>query len=116
MLERLKALCEMRNTNFAALEKRLGMGNATLKKANEKMQAVRLKALADYFGVSMEYLLTGSETPQNILDAQEHEILRLFRKLNDTGKIEALRAMENLLLAPVYTDKKGQSSSSEEVS
>lgn len=53
MNERIKMLCKEHGITFAALEKRLGMGNATLKKANEKIQAVRLKALADYFDVSM---------------------------------------------------------------
>lgn len=116
MVKRIKALCEERGTNFAALEKRLGMGNATLKKANEKMQAVRLKSLADYFGVSMEYLLTGSDKPQNVLSKQEHKLLQLFNNLNAQGQAEALRALGNLSLAPVYTDKRGQSLDSKEVS
>lgn len=105
MVERIRELCKQKGTSFAALEKRLGMGNATLKKANNKMQAVRLKALADYFGVSMEYLLTGAETPQDALTAQERELLHLFRYLNSTGQIEALKRITELTELDRYVQK-----------
>lgn len=61
MVERLKALCVLNNTNFKALEGDLGFANGSLKKSSGKIQADRLKALADYFNVSMEYLLTGKD-------------------------------------------------------
>lgn len=61
MVERLKALCAQRNTNFKRLERELGLGNATLVKASPTMGCGRLKLLADYFHVSMEYLMTGSD-------------------------------------------------------
>lgn len=103
MNERIKMLCKEHGITFAALEKRLGMGNATLKKANEKIQAVRLKALADYFDVSMEYLLTGAGTPQDGLSRQERELLHLFRSLTSDGKNEALKRISELTELPRYT-------------
>ena len=106
MNERIKELCKANGITFAALEKRLGMGNATLKKANEKMQAVRLKALADYFGVSMEYLLTGVKTPQDAISGEERELLHLYRKLNATGRSALLEHASDLSDLPKYTQEK----------
>lgn len=54
IVDRIRELCEKRGTNFSAVEKALGLANASLKKTNEKTQASRLKAIADYFGVSVE--------------------------------------------------------------
>lgn len=45
------------------MEKALHFGNGSLKKSDrETIGAIRVKALADYFNVSMEYLMTGVDT------------------------------------------------------
>ena len=57
---RLKELCKSRGTSIAALESRLGMGNGTIGKWAGKDAAPRIdtvKAIADYFGVSVDSLL-----------------------------------------------------------
>ena len=41
MVNRLRALCKERNTNFSAVEKKLGLGNASLKKTSEKKNSVK---------------------------------------------------------------------------
>ena len=62
MLERIKRLCLARNINFSRLEKELGFANGSIAKSKEdKISAARVKAIADYFGVSMEYILCGIE-------------------------------------------------------
>lgn len=61
MIERIRELCKKNGTSLAAVEKQLGFANGSLAKTDEKTQSVRIKALADYFGVSMEYLLTGKK-------------------------------------------------------
>ena len=66
MVERIRKLCSDRNTNFKQLEKILGMGNGTIAKSAPTMRCDRLKAIADYFNVSMEYLVTGEERPEDI--------------------------------------------------
>lgn len=66
MVERIRKLCEEKYTTFGALEKKLGFANGSLRKTDEKIQAVRLKTLADYFGVSMEYILIiNKKSPPN---------------------------------------------------
>ncbi len=62
MVERIRLLCEKNNTTLKQLERDLGMGNGTIAKSAPTMRSDRLKAIADYFGVSMEYLMTGSDS------------------------------------------------------
>ena len=105
MIERLRRLCADNGTTFSAVEKALGLGNASLKKAGESMQAWRLKKLADYFGVSMEYLLTGAETANNAFSAQERELLRLYRSLTPEGRTEALERVGEMTIMDKWTKK-----------
>lgn len=55
----IKKLCELHEITIQKLEKDLGLSNGSLMKSGV-MKSDRLKAIAKYFGVSMEYLL-GSE-------------------------------------------------------
>jgi transcriptional regulator with XRE-family HTH domain len=61
MLERIRELCKQKGISISALEKALGFANGSIAKSDEKIQSVRIKAIADYFGVSMEYILTGDK-------------------------------------------------------
>ncbi len=90
MVERIRKLCEEKYTTFGALEKKLGFANGSLRKTDEKIQAVRLKTLADYFGVSMEYILTGSNSTTDELTGEERELLRLFRSMPPESHAELL--------------------------
>ena len=88
MVERIKDLCASRGIRLANLEKTLGFANGSLAKSDEKIQSARLRSIAQYFGVSMEYLLIGSEagpaaTPAvdgMPLSADELRLVRGFRK------------------------------------
>ena len=63
MVDRIRALCAAHGTNLFQLEKTLGFANGSLAKSDEKIQSWRLKAIADYFHVTVDYLITG-ETPE----------------------------------------------------
>ena len=55
-------LCKERGISIASLEKECGLGNATVKgweTGNPRVDT--LKAVADYFGVSIDYLLRPGE-------------------------------------------------------
>ena len=88
MVERMWYLCRLKGTNFKKLEAELNLGNGSLAKASDKTQCGRLKIIADYFGVSMEYLMTGSDPdkatrpiyPDLSLDALE--LARAYMKLS----------------------------------
>lgn len=115
MVERIRKLCEGRYTTFGALEKKLGFANGSLRKTDEKIQAVRLKTLADYFGVSMEYILTGSKSTIDELSDRERELLSLFRSLTPTGKRAAINVLRGFQSLPEYVKEKNQSIQIEKV-
>ena len=59
--EIIRELCRKNNITIQHLEQTLGFSNASIAKANSNMKAEKLKAIADYFGVTMEYLMTGED-------------------------------------------------------
>ena len=59
MLERIRRLCKEKGISIAKLEKDLGFANGSIAKSDEKIQSIRLWQIADYFNVTMEYLLNG---------------------------------------------------------
>lgn len=62
MLEKILKLCKAKGISMTALEKELGFGRATISKwKNADPSAIKLKKVADYFGVSVDYLISGEE-------------------------------------------------------
>lgn len=60
--ERVETLRKQRNISQGNLEKKLGFSNGSISKwKSSSPTPERLKKLADYFNVSVEYLLTGKE-------------------------------------------------------
>lgn len=61
-VERVKQLCKDKGISLAKLERECGFSNGYISALREgKMPADRLQKVADYFGVSTRYLLTGEE-------------------------------------------------------
>ena len=65
MFERIKELCRLKGITIAKLERDLDMGNGSIKKGQEKLSITRAKAIADYFDVSIDYLVTGTDSDNN---------------------------------------------------
>jgi len=62
LLENVRTLCEKHGTNFHQLEKAVGFGNGTVSKwAVQTPSVERVKAVADYFGVTVDDLLKEDE-------------------------------------------------------
>ncbi|EJW19195.1 helix-turn-helix transcriptional regulator [Paenibacillus alvei] len=58
MLEVIQNLCKDRDISIFKLEKELGFGNGTIYKWEKSSPAVdKLKKVADYFGVTVDYIL-----------------------------------------------------------
>ena len=62
LMDRIRALCAERGTTLKGLERDLGFGNGTLAKA-DSIKANRIKVIADYFGVTTDYLLGREPLP-----------------------------------------------------
>ena len=62
LFERIEELRKSRGISQGKLEKELGFSNGSISKwKSSTPNPERLKKLADYFGVSVEYLMTGEE-------------------------------------------------------
>lgn len=88
VLDIIKQLCKERNISMAQLEQALDYGNGSIAKSKGNMSADRLFKIAQYFNVSMEYLMTG-KTIQEADDEiaiirQQQSILLEISKVNET--------------------------------
>lgn len=60
--DRIKALAKKRGISLPVLEAELGFGNSTIVKWDKSIpNAEKLNSVAKYFGVSMDYLLNGTD-------------------------------------------------------
>ena len=87
--EIIRALCAQKGISIAKLEKDLNLGNGTIASSKSSyMRSDRLKAIADYFHVSMEYLMTGEDpTAADIpLSPEERSLVIAYREANETTK------------------------------
>jgi len=60
MYEKILELCKQNNITIAALEKKCGLGNATIRKwENSKPNVDTLSKVAEFFGVDIGYFFEG---------------------------------------------------------
>lgn len=106
-VERVKELCKENRIPLYKLEKELGFANGyigQLKKGS--FPSDRLQKVADYFGVTVEYLMTG-ETPEYYINPQTAEIaqeifdnkgLRTLFDAVRTASPQELEAIKNMYM------------------
>ena len=100
--DRIKNLCKEKGITIARLEKELGFANGTIASTkSNNMRSDRLKAIADYFHVSMEYLLTG-KTDEELFEEvwRENEANRAFYQDENTLLLEEAAHLSILRLLP----------------
>ena len=57
IVEKIRELCENKNTSLAQLEKELDFGNGTIRRWNENLPSVdKVIKVANYFGVTVDFL------------------------------------------------------------
>ena len=82
--ERFETLRKKRGISQGKLEKELGFSNGSISKwKNSTPTAERLQKIADYFGVSVQYLMTGeedtpNETPHYYLDDEARDLAQFM--------------------------------------
>ena len=72
MVERIKELCAARGIRISNLETALGFANGSLLKTSEKTEFGRIKKIADYFGVSIEYLTEGKSAEKESMNGRKY--------------------------------------------
>jgi len=83
----VKNLCALNGTNVKNLEIAIGVGSATIARWNKvKPNAETLIKVADYFNVSLDYLV-GRESfvSSSATEVIPHELFSQIIKLNDEG-------------------------------
>ena len=96
--ERIRALCIAHGTTIGTLEKELGYGNGSLITSTDKIQSNRAMEIANYFGVSINYILTGKDIPY--LEEQGAEDFALLKKIHslNTANYQLLINMIDTML------------------
>ena len=88
----IRELANRKNISFAELERETGLSNG---KASPNSKG--LEAVADYFNVSIDYLL-GREKPQE--DKYEQQLVAMFKKqtdgMNDSQKEKFNKSLDKL--------------------
>ena len=55
-----------------------------------------LKSIADFFGVSVDYMFQDHSIENSNLADDEKELLRYYREMNDAGKFSALMSVKGM--------------------
>jgi len=73
--DRVQALCDMKGISTYALEKQLGIGNKTIARWDNAMPNTKqLIMVADYFGVTTDYLLGRDENEEKLEQLRKMQV------------------------------------------
>lgn len=108
--ERIKNLCKSKGISMNQLETSLKFGKGYLSKLNSSTpNTAKIKQIADYFGVSVDYLMNGEEAGEKYYlneetaaiaqDIFENKELRALFSVQRNMAPEDLRALHNMALA-----------------
>ena len=95
MKERIQALCKEKGISVNKLEKDLGFGTGYVSKLGKSTpNTAKIKLIADYFNVSVDYLMTGEENSITDDMVGEHiELISLYENLTQEQKDHVLNMM-----------------------
>lgn len=112
MKDRIKELCAKAGISMNKLETKLGFGKGYISKlGNSSPNTTKLQKIADYFSVSLDYLMTGKEkeggetyylndeTAQIAQEIFENKDLRVLFDASRKAKPEDLKLAHDMLLA-----------------
>lgn len=121
--ERLENLRKSKKISQGDLEKELGFSNGSISKWKKSQPTFdRLKKLADYFGVSVEYLQEGNENSEKVYylndetaaiaqEIFENRELRLLFDASRNADPEDLLAVRDMVLALKRKERREHSDS-----
>lgn len=88
--ERIESLRKSKRLSQGKLEKQLGFSNGSISKwKNSTPKVERLQKLADFFGVSVEYLMTGKEDEQKEKD--NTDLKQKYRELEELLRSDSMK-------------------------
>lgn len=98
MKERIKELCKNKKISMNMLEQELGFGKGYISKLGQSTpNAAKIKKIADYFDVTVDYLMTGKEdaTQEKAPELTGRDERDIEKILNNTR--EQLLSQEGLM-------------------
>ena len=99
-VELIKQLAYTKGMTLSSLEQAVGLGNGTIGKWKKQSPSCdKLKLVADYLSVTLDYLITGKEYPQHAenLPADQQELLDKYKQLSEREQGRILGRMEEML-------------------
>ena len=82
IVDRVKALCSSKNTTMTALERELNFGKGIIRRWDEVApNSDKLQKVADYFHVSVDYLLGRDDKLGALTEKDEKDIAKSMNKL-----------------------------------
>ena len=110
MVDRINALAKEKGISISKVEKTVGLSNGVIGKwIKQNPTCDKLKLVADFFGVSLDYLVYGKDdtTKNKQLTNDEQELLENYRKLDDGRKkeiSEKIKEQNDSIKDEVYTE------------
>ena len=91
LVERIKLLCDEKKTNFAEVERNIGISNGQIRRWNTSTPGTdKLEMVADYFDVSVDYLLgrTDKKRYYDLTEKDERDIERDLERIINSAESE----------------------------
>lgn len=112
---RIKELCEQKSINISYLENKLGFGNGTIQRwKTGQPLSEKLSLIADYFGVSVDYLLGRTDVPNVNRESEiDPDIVTLRRAYENMIPENRKQAVNILRAAFEYAFKEGEGNEKE---
>ena len=91
-------LCKQKEIKIGTLERETGMSNGTIRKWSEDstINGKTLVAIADYFGVTTDYILDREQEKPIQMDGRTQEAVDLFLALTDDQKSALMDFLKSL--------------------
>lgn len=105
--DRIEGLLKERGLRRVDIVNGTGLPESTVRSwsnSNKSPSAVTLQKVAEFFHVSLEYLITGEDTEQ--MSKEERELLMLFRRFDERDKDTVLDLCRSLNSR--YSDTRGE--------
>ena len=100
MKERVQELCKKNSISVSELEKTLGFGNGYISKLGQSTpNTSKVKLIADYFNVSIDYIITGEEKhpiPVPKMTDEYYKLISIYSSLSETDRNYIMSLAERL--------------------
>lgn len=92
--ERIKKLCKERGVTIQRLEIELGEKPSSIAKVSSNSKAEKLYKIARYFGVTVDFLITGETPAAPMLSDVEARIIEAYRLADPVTQANILKLLD----------------------